>query len=179
MYNNLSINSIFNINFDNGGSGYVYSNTTYGASQNELMMGNPYNGPMVVKNNLCYAVGGVIAYKVVNSIMPTSDYNLIYVSDAGVPFQFNNTNYSSLATWQTATSQDAHSTTGNPLLVTPGGSTAASYKFTGASPAKDTGATIVGFNTDYFGTTRPQGSAWDIGFFELLPSKGFVTLILN
>ena len=34
------------------------------------------------------------------------------------------------------------------------------------SPAKDSGATLTDFSVDKDGTTRPQGSAWDIGAYE-------------
>jgi len=37
------------------------------------------------------------------------------------------------------------------------------------SPAIDAGATVAGVTTDQRGVTRPQGSAFDIGAFELVP----------
>jgi len=55
---------------------------------------------------------------------------------------------------------------GNPGLVNKGGTTAASYALTSLSRLIDKGTAITGFSTDYAGTSRPQGSAWDIGAYE-------------
>lgn len=40
------------------------------------------------------------------------------------------------------------------------------YTITNISPAYDKGVTLSEFSTDIEGTTRPQGSAWDIGAYE-------------
>lgn len=40
------------------------------------------------------------------------------------------------------------------------------------SPLKDVGATLTGFSTDKAGTSRPQGSAWDIGAYEYSAGGG-------
>ena len=41
------------------------------------------------------------------------------------------------------------------------------YQIQNTSPARDGGADLgSSFNTDYAGTTRPRGSAWDIGAYE-------------
>ena len=51
--------------------------------------------------------------------------------------------------------------TGTPYLAT-------NFKIQSGSGAIDTGDTISGFSDDYWGTTRPQDSAWDIGAYEVL-----------
>ncbi|MCI0563894.1 MAG: DUF1565 domain-containing protein [Nitrososphaera sp.] len=52
---------------------------------------------------------------------------------------------------------------GNPQFVS---ASANNFHVQANSPAINRGATLAGFNYDYDGVTRPQGSAWDIGTFE-------------
>ena len=67
----------------------------------------------------------------------------------------------------------ANSPTGNPgYLATSNDATAADYKFTSSSPCYNAGTSDNAATVDYFGTSRPQGSACDMGFFELLVSGG-------
>ena len=86
------------------------------------------------------------------------------------------------ASWQTAvqipttTKTDTgitvavnHSPTGNPGFTGSGlSSVAADYKWSAGSPCQDAGTNDNAPSTDYFGTSRPQGSAIDLGFFEII-----------
>jgi hypothetical protein len=68
----------------------------------------------LVKNNIVYAGG----YATVDSASESGtafDYN-DYFSGAGTPFSWGGTAYA-FSGWQAASSQDAHSLTGNPALV--------------------------------------------------------------
>jgi len=63
----------------------------------------------------------------------------------------------------------------NPLFVNPGNATIDNLTMVNAalqsgSPAIDAGMTIADVTNDYVGTARPQGSAYDIGAFESVPS---------
>jgi hypothetical protein len=50
------------------------------------------------------------------------------------------------------------------------------FKLQVSSPAINKGVALgASYNTDYFGTTRPQGSAWDIGAHEYGASGGDTT----
>lgn len=49
---------------------------------------------------------------------------------------------------------------------------AAIFKLSAASGCVNAGLTIGAFNLDYFGNTRPQGTAWDIGPSEFTNSGG-------
>jgi hypothetical protein len=55
---------------------------------------------------------------------------------------------------------DTSSITANPLLDS-------NYKPGALSPGTDKGVALAGFNLDYDKKTRPQGTGWDIGAFEL------------
>jgi hypothetical protein len=60
----------------------------------------------------------------------------------------------------------------DPLLANPGATSPDGYKLTGKSPAINTGTTIAAVATDYFGTARPQGGAYDIGADEYVAAPG-------
>ena len=95
-----------------------------------------------------------------------SDYNDFYQDGVGT-FNINGVSYANLAAWQ-AIGQDAHSISGDPLLK-------ADYSLNTNSPCVDKGVTVATVTTDYIGTARPQGSAYDIGSFELVPSSHALT----
>lgn len=169
LYNNLSINSIFNFQTDNGGAGSIINNTTYGATNTEIRIGAPIDGPVVVENNAMYSTVAATVGFYSSSASITADNNALYQTGAaGIFTQINGVNYSTWAAEFAAVGLNQHSVSGNPLFVNAGGTTPASYEFTSGSPLQNAGLTPGGITTDYFGTTRPQGSAFDIGFFELI-----------
>ena len=91
-----------------------------------------------VDNNLCFIVGGT-----------------------GNHWQ----NTQSLAAWQGTSGFDTHSLTTNPnflALTSP-----FNLAFLNTSPLYNAGNTANGAGTDILGVTRPQGSATDIGAYEL------------
>ena len=69
------------------------------------------------------------------------------------------------AAYQAATGKDAHSIVGSPNFVAPA---IDDYHLLYHSPAIDAG-TNTGVTTDYDGTARPQGAAYDIGAYEYTP----------
>lgn len=64
----------------------------------------------------------------------------------------------------------------DPLLVAPSTSnyTDTNYALTSSSPCIDVAATVTSVLLDYFGTSRPQGSAYDIGFHEYVTPSPFL-----
>lgn len=87
------------------------------------------------------------------------DYNLIDCDTVG--YTAETTKYTTLAAWQTAMSQDAHSVSGDPLIKS-----WESCRLSPGSPAIDAG-TDLGLTRDYYGHRVPQGSAPDIGASEV------------
>lgn len=72
-----------------------------------------------------------------------------------------------LADWQSATGQDAASSTAEPTFVNPG---AGDYHSQPASPAVDKGTATQAPGADLEGIARPQGVTFDIGAYEVCPS---------
>jgi hypothetical protein len=72
------------------------------------------------------------------------------------------------AAWQTL-GYDVGGVNADPLFVTNG----SDYHLQSSSPAKDAGTTIATVTTDKDGNARPQGSAYDIGAYELLARRGY------
>lgn len=113
----------------------------------------------------------------------TSDNNNIFSSGtSGYSFTASNTttDYSTLADWQTATSKDAASVSGDPLYTS---STDLHILTSGSpSPVSTAGTPIAGFTTDFDGETR-SASTPDIGADEFvdppLISKSFATSPIN
>jgi hypothetical protein len=63
-----------------------------------------------------------------------------------------------------------HDVAGNPVVANLSGSTPADFQLQAGSPMIDVGSNTNGVAADYYGTTRPQASGYDIGFFEAIPA---------
>ena len=189
IYNNLSKN------WSDNGAGYgaielygavganVYNNTIINPSIGIGLIGGCSN--VTIKNNLIYFTssghGGIYA-PAGSTTGVLQDYNCVAQS-AGPNnlWNWNGTYYQTYTTYASANPSDAHSITLDPLLVNPGGSAAADFKFAANSPAKFAGTDGSAlFTTDYFGTART--ALWDIGFYEsadlpvvsnITPSSGY------
>jgi len=103
-----------------------------------------------------------------------------FVSDHNVVlnlFQNNGAN-ETLAQWQSQTGQDKNSIISTPaaLFVNPA---ANNYQELATSPSVNAGvSSLAGHNAptvDIVGTTRPQGSGWDIGAYELVSGAALAT----
>jgi hypothetical protein len=81
--------------------------------------------------------------------------------NSGKPGPINT--YYSWSYYRSMTKQDANSITSNPLL-TP------EYSIPSNSPCVNTGVVSTA-TTDFIGTSRPQGSGWDIGAYEFNPTS--------
>jgi parallel beta-helix repeat protein len=173
FFENISILNQFNINYDNSATGDNYNNTCYGATTAELLLGAGYTGTS--KNNLLCAVDGYCIKSSVTSGV-TSDYNLLYVTGSGHYGKWGAaSDDESLVSWQTTSSQDANSVSGDPLLANAGETTAEDYRVSSGSPANEAGADLSGlglYSADYFGTAIPQGALADIGAIEGVFASG-------
>ena len=122
----------------------------------------------VFKNNIFTNSGGGYAAEASSSAAAgtyfTADYN-VYNATGTNPFKYNNSAATTLAAWQTATSQDANSAFGDPLF------NSATDLHVQGTVANNTG-TSVGTLTDIDGDTRSTTTP-DIGADEYAPLTCF------
>ncbi len=185
---------IFLSTFGTSGSGVIgnqfngiaiYNNTIYGDQNTSKLpslslqtTGNASmftgSNPDFFKNNIIYAVNPFMVGTDNNGM--SLDYNL-YWDTAGTPtFGYNassNTtvNYTSFASYQSGSGQDAHSSVANPLLNGPTyhiiGIPVYAYTLQPSSPALGTG-TLISNNggQDFYGNNVSSSSAPNIGAYN-------------
>jgi len=127
------------------GNAYLYNNSfvnhTDGANTFASIQLD-YGAGYTIKNNIFYFVSNPTDYlrpvKVMNSGVPTMDYNAYYISGGTGYIRANSVTYSSLATWTTAHGQDGNSTQTNPLFT----NATSNWTLQTGSPCINTGATI-------------------------------------
>ena len=138
-----------------GSSATSYNNAYGTISPRCIILDVNTNTNATITNNICSTVAHGILTTSGSSF--TSDYNDFY--NVGYYGVVNGTYYSAWSggsSWQAA-GHDANGINTNPLL-------SGTYTIPSNSPNKDTGTSLSGlFTTDKAGTSRPQGSAWDIG----------------
>jgi hypothetical protein len=169
FYNSIDIGSYAGGNSDNSAVTHYYNDTFVNETTWGIFYGSNTLAGNIVKNCLFYVgVSGQHGLYGGTGSYPDSDYNNIYVVPAsgGILGQWSSIDYSSLSAWKIALPIDSHSISVDPLLSNISGTTAVDFQWPTNSPSKDAGTTIGSVLTDYFGTTRPQGSAYDIGFYE-------------
>jgi len=142
---------------------------------NTFVWPNPYNTGHII----LAASGAVTNLRIENNISysPTTDFIYVYASSGFSGTVATNMIFSgavSSATPSGLTFKGNIPNT-NPLFVNPGNATIDNLTMVNAalqsgSPAIDAGMTIADVTNDYVGTARPQGSAYDIGAFESVPS---------
>jgi len=129
---------------------------------NNIFITNGTVNPNAVSNNIWSNGRGTFTF----------DNNLWWRVEGGVRFDFNGP-ITTWAGWQ-AKGYDPNGLNANPLVAGPLGGGPAAYNLTASSPAINHGRTVTqalrGMGTrDYFGTTTPQGGAYDIGADEFMP----------
>jgi parallel beta helix pectate lyase-like protein len=188
FYNNIGGGTtlINTYNVDNGSCADFYNNIAWGTvgnGESSAMFGLTCPGGMTghVINNVAYVASGanglVLASGATNIV---TDYNDFYLLPGGNFAHVAGAAVYTLSQWQNFYGQDAHSFNANPLWNNLGGTTAADYKVSAGSPLLNAGLSEAGiFTTDIFGTSRPQGAAWDVGPYEYIPTAAGSWLFLG
>ena len=120
-------------------------------------------GTRIIKNNIFWnarnissGIGKNYAIRTDTAGL-TSDYNDLYVSGtAGVVGRYGGTDELTLANWQAATGQDAHSISMNPEYINPtGNGNTVDLHILISSPCVGAGVAIPGITVDFDGQVRP------------------------
>lgn len=150
-----------------GGLVNFYNNTVYNDGvatiANQVRATNGTN--ITLLNNIFYFTETVDDYYVnvwvTSTGEPTSDYNQFYKNVVWGYVYFNGTPYATLANWQTASSQDDNSQSGNPLFITTG----TDFRLRSNSPSIDNGTLISAIpQFDILG--NPVVGTPDMGCYE-------------
>jgi parallel beta-helix repeat protein len=172
LYNNHASGiSLYAIDGAHGSSNNkVYNNTIVMATNSRWPINIPHDQKAAptgndVENNIIYTPdanhGSILIAS--SSVMGfKSDYNVIVPRFSDNNGQANIT----LAQWQ-ALGYDMHSIAATPaqLFIDPA---TQNYQLVPTSPAIDAGTTLLDVPVDILGVTRPQGSAYDIGCYEVV-----------
>jgi len=163
---------------------FADSDGDYWVIRFDMFNGNPSASGIEIKNNIFMNCGTASSYDRIINIDNSSaftngsfslDYNLYWASNSPRYINFRGTVYS-ITDWIAA--NEPHSRTSQPSV--------ASYTYHGANndfhlaagdtAAKDLGLSLSSyFSADKDGLARPQGSAWDIGAYELASGTGVST----
>src|ERR1035437_3855323 len=151
-----------------------YNNTLYSNSGSCGGMRIGCFDTLDIKNNIFRIQHGssnviTFIYASLSSIGYNSiDYNQYYYGGSTIVIADNVGTPStySWSAWHTA-GYDTHSLTSAASFANVNGDNAADYKLSTGSAGINTGTDLsTYFTTDKLGTSRPQGSAWDIGAFQ-------------
>jgi Right handed beta helix region/Secretion system C-terminal sorting domain len=138
---------------------YLYHNTSYSdiANCDGFTFKNYSNWYDIVSRNNIYA-GANYAFASYSASNPINfDYDNLYTSNATKLFYWNNTNYSTLSAFTTASGQEANGKVVNPSFVSVANN---DFQLSSSSLLINQGQIIKGFNDNFVGT-KP-----DIGRFE-------------
>ncbi|HZZ44157.1 MAG TPA: right-handed parallel beta-helix repeat-containing protein [Tepidisphaeraceae bacterium] len=177
-YNNLIYaNSVGGISISNSGPASLFDNTIYQLIGDAINVTGSTNlsTPITIRNNVLWVQAGYdldIASGSQTGVI--SDYNDLYhVGNNASVASYIGTKESTLAAWQSASNQDAHSTEANPLFVDPTGADASlgynptansgngynggpddNFLLSAGSPAINTGLSSASPAADLLGYTR-------------------------
>lgn len=164
LVNNLMYNvSSVGIQLRSGSNDFlIYHNTIRMVSNgNAIIFANTSTPVNTFKNNIFEVVNGrcLNGGSTANTAGIVSDNNRFNVTGTGYVGRFNGTDYTTLANWQSAASEDANSASGTPSWTNPGSD---DYTLT----ASDDGESGLGVTVDYTSTTRADPG--DRGCYEFV-----------
>ncbi len=158
------------------GTIYVYNNIIVGSDWEGLRVNDP-EGTVFIQNNVLYDNGPLgpdshaqIYIERAGSGRVTVQNNILYAESGETYFEFGpgmdplalNASLNLVYNAGACPTWDAGCVNADPLFVD---SAANDFRLQAGSPAIDAG-TNTGVALDYFGVSRPQGGAYDIGAYE-------------
>jgi len=165
---------------------YIFNNTVYQDSTSNGAGITCYGGTnpgnyVYIKNNIIYSNNSVatLMYIQAGGTGSQIDYNQYYAPlDSTNLFGFVSSFYNDLASWRTATAQEANSNYGDPVFENRTGNLNTIWDFIikSTSPCVNDGVS-TGLTKDFFGNTISGNP--DIGFNELSYSYGFDSKLIK
>jgi phosphatase NudJ len=174
--NNVVINNFSGIEFWDGAfpgqsalkNVTIANNTVVGSRQLAIVWApGPHTGTVVRNNIFANQSGGVFLLNAKSTTGVTLDHNLWYTLSMAEPFNWGGGSAYDHAGWVTASGQGAGDVLADPQFVGAWALPATNLRLAPGSPAVDQGLAIAGLTTDFEGKTRPAGSGYDLGAFEL------------
>ena len=188
--NNLIYNNISGgIHLSGGDRTPILNNTIYQTNGYALELDSTSTNDVEVRDNIFWVTNGLdisIASAAEQNV--TIDFNDLYATGSGQIGQWNGVNYSTLATWQSASGMDADSISTDPLFVNAasgdfhvqsqygsnhGGTLAPILNTTTGLPEANPGTLVDDANT---GPTIDRGAPTDPYSNEPAPNGGYVNL---
>jgi len=159
----------------------IYNNTFYwnpttpGPAFDTVDANFSGTNPNLFENNIVYST---VPYLTQTTSDFTLDNNIYFTTGATPDWNFNGTDYTSLAAYQSASGQDAHSLVTDPMLNTPTyhavGRSASAFTLLAGSPAIGAGTDVCSGmggscsmgTQDFWGNLLPSGSGYNIGAWQ-------------
>lgn len=161
--NTFSYNTFYSnsglLGYVGGDYGNTYDHNTFynaGTGQLQSLQGNNTEGPPAdtyTNNIFSYSGTQVFGYDQWRASRYAGDYNLFYNRGGVLSFgTVNGVSNTTLAQWRTATGDDVHSISSNPLLVNPGGG---DFTLQSSSPARGAGSGGSDIGAKPYGSEPP------------------------
>lgn len=167
IWNNLidtNYPSFYGVNIGTDADSVMFwANTIYQVTGKGLIVQSTAD-KVELKSNVVHSLAGY-AFEIDNTTT-VMDYNCLYRADAGAEVYWDNVAKTDRATFFGETGQSEHSVwDSDPQMASPANG---QFWLRRASPCRDVSVDPSGalFANDYAGTSRPYGSAWDIGAYE-------------
>jgi hypothetical protein len=146
----------------------VYNNTIFNCGNSGIHI-SPYTTNVELKNNIVVNCGGY-EFSVTEADGHIEDHNLFFDEDSEVVISWLGSS-KTITQYQQDSAQGAHSLGVDPQFLDAGSS---DFQVISGSPAVDAGVELPTLATDIEGTSRPQGSGYDMGAYEFTQSPTFV-----
>jgi parallel beta-helix repeat protein len=143
----------------------AYNNTLVGGGWGNIYIQN--SPKSVAKNNIIVSNKSYARAIRISGTRPSPgniNYNIYYTPSSPQPVWHEGVAYYTWSQWKSL-GYEARGINQEPRLKTVAG---LDFSLQDISPAIDAGVTITGMSNDFKGTSRPQGSAYDLGAYEFV-----------
>jgi hypothetical protein len=138
---------------------FFYNNSVYNPVSGSGINLSGNFGPSQIKNNILFGAGiSEYPYDTATGLSVSHSNNVIYNASDSVRYAFGEGG--------SFGASDVLTFEPSAVKTDPEFTSTATLQIPANSSAVNAGAALTQFSVDYLGTSRPQGSVWDIGAFE-------------